>query len=1108
MNAKCIFAAAVAAAAVPAFAGGTIRLVGCELDLDKSDVLHRFAKFNPADWTLTRNPSKWTVTEDAIIGGGPDDPHTGQIFYKTPVSGDVVMEFDAMLVPPSYHDFVWVWNADFEKTGKMEWKTGYLASLGGWWDNLSGIERLPKFEPQSISKGFEIEPGRTYRIVSGTSKGRNFIAVDGKLVTWFVDPDAKIPDRPGYFGFGVYRSMARYSNLTVYRPCVRHIPHGYEPATKRAARLAAAGNLLNGSFADDGFGGVLDWGFGRTSGRTRMERLSERAPDGGVAIRIHGGPGEFVFRHLALKLVEGEQYRLSAWVRTKNLASVKRKELEVHNNGWSRSVCAPLPDDTGGQWKKVEWTGKMIHSDGNIWQCLLYFSSFETDSVVDVASPSLVPISDKARAESSAVVPFSKPFRPRIVPIDPLLADFDADRGRMSFLYAGSPSCGFAACDLEGRIDGGAPVRSAVGADGRASLEFGATAPGTHRLSVRAVERGTGAELASSEYTVTAKRHEKWPAQGRRLNNFVTELFTRELRDGRYDFINPRDGWVFVGFDRPYRGVEARIDDGEEPVVVYREFEPSETMRRLPAGRHSVKVSGAAGVRGGRISVRLVKPILHGGGRLMRTTPTDVAGYSWGPEFYRRFGYHFFNETTSEHVAARALRNAPVDPKLDRLILDVEARGMRVSDTFHIAPGESVRNDLEALSELMGSYGRVTKGGPFLIDENSVGATRLMHYNWGEACWRTWGPRQTVGVFFNDATGSSFMDPIGHTLELSATLNSGDGTAMLVPEVYLRIKEDEQDAYSQEDYFLAWMESARALVPSAPSHINFYLGGWLTQGQWTPYYCPEGDAKVLYDHFIHRLATDPAFADLGGAGFSNPSCDESLFRWAMKLLHYYCVEGGTEQLAAKHGFRYAGHVRNGEFVDGFDGWQVSAAEPGSLKADKLKSFGKWGMKRCFPNAGRPAKCAWGDSFAVFERSGKGPNVLRQRISGLEPGHAYELMFCTADRDNVVKKTHPPKDFVFNARIDGAEELKSLAYRHGSVMLAMDRKAGRVVPIIVTHRHVFRAKGPEAEIVFSDWKDASTPGGAVGEARFLNFVGVRSFYEGEPGDIAVLEEMLR
>ena len=233
----CCFTLLAAAWAVPVFASGNprqqkIRLVGYELDLGASEVLYRFDTFDPADWTITRHTPPWTVTADCVTGGGPDEPKAGQIFYRTPVKGDVVMEFDARLIPPSYHDFVWCWNAEFGGDGTDRWKSGYLASLGGWWDNLSGIERLPDFEPQTVCSGLELEPGVTYHIVSGSSEGRHFIAVDGRLVVWFVDKEANIPDRPGYFGFGVYHSHAEYRNLTVYRPCVRKIPHGYEPATQ------------------------------------------------------------------------------------------------------------------------------------------------------------------------------------------------------------------------------------------------------------------------------------------------------------------------------------------------------------------------------------------------------------------------------------------------------------------------------------------------------------------------------------------------------------------------------------------------------------------------------------------------------------------------------------------------------------------------------------------------------------------------------------------------------------------------------------------------------------------------------------------------------------
>ena len=71
------------------------------LDLAKSEVLYRFDSFDPADWTTVRGSPKWRVMPDKVIGGSPDEPTHGQIFFRKPVKGDVVMEFDARIVPPS-----------------------------------------------------------------------------------------------------------------------------------------------------------------------------------------------------------------------------------------------------------------------------------------------------------------------------------------------------------------------------------------------------------------------------------------------------------------------------------------------------------------------------------------------------------------------------------------------------------------------------------------------------------------------------------------------------------------------------------------------------------------------------------------------------------------------------------------------------------------------------------------------------------------------------------------------------------------------------------------------------------------------------------------------
>ena len=199
-----------------------------KLDLAKSEVLHRFETFDPAEWTIVKGKPKWSVSADAIRGGGPDEPTHGQIFFNKPIAGDVVLEFDAKIVEPSYHDLVWFWNVDFKA---KPWGAGYLGCLGGWWSDSAGIEKLPDYTVSSIAPSFSTRPGEKYHVVSGSIDGSHFIIVDRNLVSYLAD-GAYPKGRAGYFGFGIYESMAEYSNLKVYRPCwTRLAEPKYVPGT-------------------------------------------------------------------------------------------------------------------------------------------------------------------------------------------------------------------------------------------------------------------------------------------------------------------------------------------------------------------------------------------------------------------------------------------------------------------------------------------------------------------------------------------------------------------------------------------------------------------------------------------------------------------------------------------------------------------------------------------------------------------------------------------------------------------------------------------------------------------------------------------------------------
>ena len=186
-----------------------------------------------SEWLPLSSP-KWKVAAKKLTGGSADEPTHGQIFFRKPVKGDVVLEFDAKIVKPSYHDLVWFWNTDFKGD---PWGDGYLGCLGGWWDDMAGIEKLPDYLVSAIAPSFRTEPGRKYHVISGSMGASHFIIVDGELVTYFADKNIPDPKRPGYFGFGIYESCAEYSNLKVWRPHWTDIgERKYEPGTKRGAR--------------------------------------------------------------------------------------------------------------------------------------------------------------------------------------------------------------------------------------------------------------------------------------------------------------------------------------------------------------------------------------------------------------------------------------------------------------------------------------------------------------------------------------------------------------------------------------------------------------------------------------------------------------------------------------------------------------------------------------------------------------------------------------------------------------------------------------------------------------------------------------------------------
>ena len=686
----------------------------------------------------------------------------------------------------------------------------------------------------------------------------------------------------------------------------------------------------------------------------------------------------------------------------------------------------------------------------------------------------------------------------RIVPVDPLLDFVDAKEGKMTFFWNGEPAA--VGCRLSVSVDGGDPVHAELGADRRATVKLGTLAPREHGIEVT-LNAADGSRLARNKYTITAIQPPR-PVEGRRLNNFVVEILDAPLADGEFTFDNPREGWVFIGFDRPYPSACAVLDGGADPVVVFRQDEPSETMRWLEEGTHKLTVKGAPG--GGRLSVRLVKP-LKITARTFANEKTALSlglkGYGW--EFFRRWQIPSFNYLTMG--GNWRLRSAT-----DRMAwgnAELLKRGRKLMAAADVRPGDlELRADPVQMRGKFAGSPAYRDGLALEMDENKINAPAAEMDAYAEAVWELAADRSPRAMFSDicDVPSQSLTNLTAQVSAISAVLNTGHGRGMLVPEMYLGAKQTEEERDAQEERAVAFVESLRAALPSAPAHTIHLMGGWLTIGSWSSYSSCEADIKVLYDHYLRRLATDPAFHDVGGVGMSTLACDEEVARWTARLVHHYCIEGRTDSLAERFGYKYRPEiVKDGDFLEGLAHWTAHPAAADSLRPERRHGYGgKKGQVRM----GR-SKMALGECFALFTRSAVAPNRLVQHVSGLTPGKYYTLTYCTADYDDVCEPGKHPTDGRLAVHLEAAEIVPELSFEWAVPDVATTKKQDQPPHCVtVTTRTVFRATKTDGELEFSDWKDAANPGGDPGRRRLLNYVSIKPYYFENDEELSQLKRL--
>ena len=133
-----------------------------------------------------------------------------------------------------------------------------------------------------------------------------------------------------------------------------------------------------------------------------------------------------------------------------------------------------------------------------------------------------------------------------------------------------------------------------------------------------------------------------------------------------------------------------------------------------------------------------------------------------------------------------------------------------------------------------------------------------------------------------------------------------------------------------------------------------------------------------------------------------------------------------------------------------------------------------------------------------KRSSGKPNVVSQEIRHLVPGKMYSVRMITGDYQEVTGGKAVSEKHAVSLSVSGAE-------------LAADRCFDCVAPrsvgtdsyefrsnmprvLLNYHYRLFRATGRNARLTLSDWADANSPGGPIGQELMYNSVEVQPYFE--------------
>jgi hypothetical protein len=785
---------------------------------------------------------------------------------------------------------------------------------------------------------------------------------------------------------------------------------------------------------------------------------------GSIVLRGDGTtPSEVSVGQQGLILVAGETYKLSAYIRTKGFRS-RHAGLVVMDNGWTAEVgLRGFPADSG--WTPMEKTFAVMSSSDKTYGVSMFAEDLSGE--IGFADLKLVAMSAAARAGSSTQL--SNVVAPRLVPWQPLLNRIPRANPRLALKFYGTlPEKQEAYECLVTLVGNAIPQQAVPLKNGSIVVSLAGLPCGDFSMEAVVRHRQTRATVLERVYPISIV---EIPATERgstkQLNNLVAELLNQPVRGTSqpqaFRFVNPRDGWVFVGLTTrtPALGLTVKIDGRDTAITAT--AGRLEAFRELAMGEHHLTVTGNASAA--RLVVRSIPEIF--------ANPPYEAGqvkengsYGWG--YWKR------------HVL-QALTTVNSSPPPGDAGAAAKALGLRFLSDFAAASGTDDPANMQAALESTPGMTQPRFDG-FASDELFFDEAPGIFDAYTKALWRLADPEHRL--IYTWINGRPSIRSL-HTDFMSACLNASKGRGRLLFEAYCHPQTDEKAFAAYLDGRITeTLRSFRAFFPNAVAGTGIILGPFNQIPIITQEYDPAVDPKYWLDMQVHLIANSPEAVGLAATGYWGLRyCDEEMVRWAFMLMRHYAVEGHKDMLSARYGYKYnPGFLKNCDFADGMAGWVSSPAAAGSIRTETIPHYAE-------SSEGRYRGGTMGDTVCVMTRNADKPNRIGQTAHGLEVGKAYCLQFVTADRQDVTGKVYNPRRYGIDAELAGAEILADRSYVHVDTRQGVggEREQTNIGKVNLNHI-VFRAKSPTQVIAFNDEK--ANPG----EELIMNYVQLTPYLE--------------